>query len=713
MIDIAKAKNIKKEMIFSVVSKLFREKGATEETLSNEIVNKIIKDVDISSALQKLERAVAGRKITPTAKKPELMKLEGEIQERFSGIKFNRIVNHLITARYYGYSCFEIVYNQDFSIDTLVPIPYDYITYSDKKWKIKIGTDEIELNRDKFLLNIHKWNPSKVKGTSIFESCHITFLDKEMYRKQLRGLAAEYGDIIIVYPYDVNMDKKAKEDLRQNIETLHNKKSIGVPVADLEENNFDLSKVVQFIKLSDLDPKIYTELEDREKEKLVQNILGSTLTMDNGGGTGSYSLGEVHKVGFDEVVEEICKFVTDSLFQLLEIDAKYHGYNPKDFEFILEKVFTDEEKVAQEKEQEGLKTIKLDNLQKLSSIGYKVTPEYISEQLGIDLNYIVEKPIVQPFNIANTIGQEFSNVDNQLFNTVEAYKQFEEYLKKKLDDFSFDVRTQIIEKLEKMKEGEEFIFDIDFKTLEDDLILSQIKSFTNSRSILYGQPIKEFNPFSMKFEEAIQTFLDKTPILYETIESISEEIRSNFIWIKKSTDLEITTKLFDNMKKSLENGGTFKEWLNDSSELVNKLGLGEQAYYLENVYRTNMFTQYSIGNYKQMIDVTEEFPYWEYHAIEDNRTSLICKRLNGVIYRYDDSFWSVYYPPNHFQCRSTVLARSKSDMKRLGLKVSKTSIENDEVLKGQLGSFGGNPAKVYWDNIKACIENKQGIFIWE
>ena len=60
MIDIAKAKNIKKEMIFSVVSKLFREKGATEETMSNEIVNKIIKDVDISSALQKLERAVAG-----------------------------------------------------------------------------------------------------------------------------------------------------------------------------------------------------------------------------------------------------------------------------------------------------------------------------------------------------------------------------------------------------------------------------------------------------------------------------------------------------------------------------------------------------------------------------------------------------------------------------------------------------------------------------
>lgn len=154
-----------------------------------------------------------------------------------------------------------------------------------------------------------------------------------------------------------------------------------------------------------MDPKIYTELENREKEKLVQNILGSTLTIDNGGGTGSYSLGEIHKEGFDEVVEEICKFVTDSLFQLLEIDSKYHGYNPKDFEFTLEKIFTEEEKIAREKQQEELKTVKLDNLQKLSSTGYKVTAEYISEHLGISLESLIEKP-EQIY--ANGIGAEFS-----------------------------------------------------------------------------------------------------------------------------------------------------------------------------------------------------------------------------------------------------------------------------------------------------------------
>ena len=105
--------------------------------------------------------------------------------------------------------------------------------------------------------------------------------------------------------------------------------------------------------------------------------------MDNGGGTGSYSLGEVHKEGFDEVVEEICRFVSDSLFQLIEIDAKFHGYNAKEFEFSLEKVFTDSEKIEQEKKQQELNSLKLDNINKLSSAGFEVNIILFPEQLGI------------------------------------------------------------------------------------------------------------------------------------------------------------------------------------------------------------------------------------------------------------------------------------------------------------------------------------------
>jgi SPP1 gp7 family putative phage head morphogenesis protein len=44
----------------------------------------------------------------------------------------------------------------------------------------------------------------------------------------------------------------------------------------------------------------------------------------------------------------------------------------------------------------------------------------------------------------------------------------------------------------------------------------------------------------------------------------------------------------------------------------------------------------------------------EFDAVMDERTSAICSSLNGTVKPVDDEFWNEYYPPNHFNCRSTV-----------------------------------------------------------
>ena len=688
-------------MIVSKVIELTNKYPISYDEKDEEIIKRMLKDVDIASATQKLERAVASRKLIPRARNQELSEVEKDIQQRFSGIKFNRIVNHLITARYFGYSCFEIIYNEDFTIETLIPIPFDFITYDFKenKWKLKIGSETIELNKQKFLLAIHKWDPKNAKGKSIFDCCNKTFLNKELYQRQLTSISQKYGDIIVIYPYDVNMKEEEREELRKSVENIGTAKSIGAPVDFNEE--FDLKKNIDFIKLSDLDPSIYTELEKIEKEKIVQNILGSTLTMDNGGGTGSYSLGEVHRQGFEEVVEEICRFVSDSLYQLIELDSSFFGYNPKDFYWELEKVVTQEEQSEIEKKQQEFLGIKLDNINKLATAGYEFNDKYLGEYLGVDYKNILKKKTIAPVI-------EFSeDEDKKLFNTFESATLFNEYIIKRIDEFTKNIHNQILEQISKIKEGTDFSLNLDLSILEDDLIISFIKGFTNNKSITYGEVINEFDPFKMKFDEAIKSFLDKTPILYDEIEEITQLVRSNFVWLKKSTDLEATTRLFDNMKKSMEEGTTFKQWLKDCEETINKLGLGEQGYYLENVYRTNMMTEYSIGNYKQQMECIEDYPYWEYCAIEDNRTSTICKNLDGVVKRFDDPFWSAYYPPNHYQCRSSVISRSKEEIKKFNLKVSKKEIDID------VKSFKGNPAEIYWSNIKNNAQTKQGSFKWE
>lgn len=692
---------LRKELILSTVTKLFRESSLnTDNEIDTENINKILKDIDINSALQKLSRAVAGRKALIVSVTDENIELEKEIQERFRGIKFNRIVNHLITARYFGYSCFEIVYNEDFTISTLIPIPHQYVSYNtqSKKWVLKIGTQEIELNREKFLLCIHKWNPAQVTGKSIFESCLTSFLDKDMYSKQLRGLAQKYGDVITVYPYDVNSSEEEKKQIKENVDNMNGNNSIGVPVEDVGEA--DINKVVTFIKLSDLDPNIYTELADREKEKLIQNILGSTLIMDNGGGTGSYSLGEVHKEGFDEVVEEICRFVSDSLFQLIEIDAKFHGYNAKEFEFSLEKVFTDTEKIEQEKQQQELNSLKLDNINKLSSAGFEVNIDFISEQLGIEKSYLAKK-------LSAGIGPEFSKkkIDELLENARAKQKEFEEMILETSDEIIKEVSKQIKKEFEKVKNLEDIEkISLNLESLKERLILGALQGYLNefnSQSIEFSED--ELNPFKLSFTEAINWFCKKFPVLYDVIEDITKKVDEQFFYMKRSTELEVTKKLYYNLLDNLKNGGTFKTWLEMSKEVLNKSGLGDSPWYLELVYRNNMASAYNAGAfYNQQLNKKNK-PYGLYDGVDDSRQSDICKALDGKVFPLDHPFWNNYLPPNHHGCRSQRIALDAEELEEYGLKVSKSITKDIKELKKEMGSFYGSQVS----GMKKAIKQKE------
>lgn len=692
---------LRKELILSTVTKLFRESSLnTDNEIDTENINKILKDIDINSALQKLSRAVAGRKALIVSVTDENIELEKEIQERFRGIKFNRIVNHLITARYFGYSCFEIVYNEDFTISTLIPIPHQYVSYNtqSKKWVLKVGTKEIELNREKFLLCIHKWNPAQVTGKSIFESCLTSFLDKDMYSKQLRGLAQKYGDVITVYPYDINSTDEEKKQIKENVDNMNGNNSIGVPVEDVGEA--DINKVVTFIKLSDLDPNVYTELADREKEKLIQNILGSTLTMDNGGGTGSYSLGEVHKEGFDEVVEEICRFVSDSLFQLIEIDAKFHGYNAKEFEFSLEKVFTDTEKIEQEKKQQELNSLKLDNINKLSSAGFEVNIDFISEQLGIEKSYLAKK-------ISAGIGPEFSKkkIDDLLENARAKQKEFEDMILENSDEIIKEVSKQIEKEFGKVKNLEDIEkISLNLESLKEKLILGALQGYLNefnSQSIEFSED--ELNPFKLSFTEAINWFCKKFPVLYDVIEDITKKVDEQFFYMKRSTELEVTKKLYYNLLDNLKNGGTFKKWLEVSKDILNKTGLGESPWYLELVYRNNMMSSYNAGAFYNQELNKKNKPYGLYDGVGDERQSEICKALDGKVFPLDHPFWNNYLPPNHHGCRSRRIALDADELGEYGLNVSRSITKDIKELKKEMGSFYGSQVS----GMKKAIKQKE------
>lgn len=81
---------------------------------------------------------------------------------------------------------------------------------------------------------------------------------------------------------------------------------------------------------------------------------------------------------------------------------------------------------------------------------------------------------------------------------------------------------------------------------------------------------------------------------------------------------------------------------------------GKHLRHLKTEYRTAVKGANMADRWNGIQERKHLFPLLEFIAIEDDRTSPLCRTLNGVIRPVDDPFWSKYYPPNHYNCRSTV-----------------------------------------------------------
>ena len=383
-----------KKLIESAVIKLFNEARQEAGDLDIDTIKKIVKDIDINSSLNKIERNVAGRDVFIRTTRKDMNEIElRKVESIFADVKFNRLLNYILKARVFGNYGFEIVYNEDYTVDTLIPIPNECIDYNDrdKRWEIKIGNTKQEITFEKFLLCIHKWLPNRVVGESIFEPCNTSFLDKELYANQLRGISKKYGDVIAVVAYDSDEDEGEIKERAESIKKAKGENVIMVPVERGGADQPSLQDSVHFIKLSDLDPEIYTTLADREKTKLIQNILGSTLTMDVGR-TGTQALGTIHMEAEEQVVEECCSFISDCLQNLLKTVSEIWGFNHKDYYFSLEKKRDKKAELDVKEKEENITQTKINNIAILAQTGIKVSVDYLAEYLGIEKKYLSEAP---------------------------------------------------------------------------------------------------------------------------------------------------------------------------------------------------------------------------------------------------------------------------------------------------------------------------------
>lgn len=165
--------------------------------------------------------------------------------------------------------------------------------------------------------------------------------------------------------------------------------------------------------------------------------------------------------------------------------------------------------------------------------------------------------------------------------------------------------------------------------------------------------------------------------------------------IARITDLDMLNDIKQSMIKAADNGQAFADWRKDILQhLQNKGWLHPNGHdgkviidptsgevfgaprRLENIYRTNMQTAYSAGQYQGYMANIDSRPYWMYDAVGDHRTRPAHAAMDGLVYRYDDPFWATFYPPNGYRCRCSVIALSDRDMQRDGKVLSQSGEHN-------------------------------------
>lgn len=207
------------------------------------------------------------------------------------------------------------------------------------------------------------------------------------------------------------------------------------------------------------------------------------------------------------------------------------------------------------------------------------------------------------------------------------------------------------------------------------------------------------------FESAVAFLKKKKPVSKELLAQLDQASRARAFTISGYTSLTVLQKFLDELAKACEEGTTKKDFMESMNEFLIRNGFtGLDPFHADVIFRTNLQSAYNAGHYKSMTDETTKKlrPYWKYVTAGDGAVRETHARMDGRIYAADDPIWDVWYPPNGYRCRCTVVSMTRKQVERSGIPVSTTPPYDVDYETGEIlyrypdKGFSNNPAKDAW-----------------
>lgn len=163
----------------------------------------------------------------------------------------------------------------------------------------------------------------------------------------------------------------------------------------------------------------------------------------------------------------------------------------------------------------------------------------------------------------------------------------------------------------------------------------------------------------LPFEEAVEYMQGRLPLDAKEYYKLADKARFRAFTVSLLADGDLLKKAKDMLAKNLEEGGGLKDFLvKTDTDLLKGVGMAGTGggWYWETVYRTGVQTAYNVGRaigFESVPPVALELV-----GIGDARQTELCKSLTQPPVRrlYGDEFWKKFWPPLHFNCRTTVRA---------------------------------------------------------
>ena len=171
-------------------------------------------------------------------------------------------------------------------------------------------------------------------------------------------------------------------------------------------------------------------------------------------------------------------------------------------------------------------------------------------------------------------------------------------------------------------------------------------------------------------KDALDFWQSKVSVSAAEYDSLSTEAATRAFFVSGLAKGDLLDAVRKSLGKAIEDGTPFAQWKKEIlPQLENAGWVGATHRRLDNIFRTNMQGAYMAGRYTQMRKAVKLRPFWQYSAVNDDRTRPSHAALHGVVYPADSAFWDTYYPPNGHRCRCNVVSLSERQVEERGLKV--------------------------------------------